>query len=225
MADIKAFIIAQVFDEDDKERFWVRGDDERVYEFAKSLLYSGTEEPERVEVYDPTHQRTVRFMRDGGYGDVVFEWHDGEAEPCEAYCVSFSGGRGVGGWHSNYGPIVQGVVPASEYVDKRRAPATTSDGYHTVADLYNHRTQLFAALCRVIAREHRDLTFRAWRHHDGTGYEGWFIAGVYVPGLGWATYHCEAGTWDDFAGVPVLDRAPEWDGHTPEDVLVRLANI
>lgn len=94
-----------------------------------------------------------------------------------------------------------------------------SDGYHTFGELYAHRTVLFACLCNL---EHHDMSFKSWHHSDGTMYDGYFIAGIYADS-GWVTYHCEAKYWDMFHCVE-YDLAPEWDGATPNDGLMRLVS-
>jgi hypothetical protein len=94
-----------------------------------------------------------------------------------------------------------------------------SDGYHTFDELYDHRHTLFVALMN----SHPDLSWKSREHEDGTMYAGdWFIAGMDLP-TGEVSYHLAGRFWDT-ARVKALDRAPAWDGHTPEDVLVRLAS-
>lgn len=93
-----------------------------------------------------------------------------------------------------------------------------SDGYHTFNELYAHRRALTAALCSAVPD-------RAWRsrvHSDGIVWDGWFIVGLDLPGTGQVSYHYRLEDWDDFAAVPELDRAPAYDGHTSDDVIVRL---
>ena len=118
---------------------------------------------------------------------------------------------------------VSGKLTSPPYVRKDKAPGDTSDGWHTFDELYEHRTILFASLCNIHQMWHTplDVTFRSWKHHDGTMYDGMFIAGILTDG-GWVTYHCEAKFWDYFCYVPELDRAPEWDGATPDHGLGRL---
>ena len=93
-----------------------------------------------------------------------------------------------------------------------------SDGFHTFNDLYEHRHALFALLCVVGRHE-----LRPWKsklHSDGTMFDGWFIAGMSF-GEEQITYHLPARVWGDI-DAQVLERAPEWDGHTPHDVVRRL---
>lgn len=93
-----------------------------------------------------------------------------------------------------------------------------SDGYHTFGELYRHRTVLFAALCAA----HSNAAWRALRHADGTMYDGMFIVGIHTA-VGDITYHCEMEYWDMFAKVTtLLEHAPAYDGHTPNDVIDRI---
>ena len=95
----------------------------------------------------------------------------------------------------------------------------TSDGYHTFNELYAHRNLLFVLLMR-----HRPA--RSWRsrlHSDHTAFDGFFIAGMRLPD-GDITYHLPNDLWEMLDGTDIETSAvaPEWDGHTSEDVLNRL---
>lgn len=98
-----------------------------------------------------------------------------------------------------------------------------SDGYHTFDELYDHRCHLFVALMRCQS----GLSWRAKLHDDGSEYPGWFIAGMHLP-TGDITYHLPLWMWPlldspaDYAFIETFDKAPKWDGHTPNDVLIRL---
>ena len=94
-----------------------------------------------------------------------------------------------------------------------------SDGYHTFNELYKHRTILFSVICNT----HKDIAWKSKLHHDGTMYDGMFIVGIDTPD-GTCTYHCENKFWDLFH-VKELDNTPEWDGHTPDDVLIRIQSL
>jgi len=93
-----------------------------------------------------------------------------------------------------------------------------SDGFHTFGELYQHRIILFA--CLSLASKSGLRCWKSWKHHDGSGFDGWFIGGMQLP-TGMVTYHMEAKYWDMF-DVEELELGLEWDGHTAEDVLVRL---
>ena len=87
-----------------------------------------------------------------------------------------------------------------------------SDGYHTFDELYYHRTVLFAIICN----HNRALAWKSKLHNDGTMYEDMFIAGISTP-EGQYTYHIQNEYWDLF-NVNERNKAPEWDGHKPEDI-------
>ena len=93
-----------------------------------------------------------------------------------------------------------------------------SDGYHTFNELYAHRCSLFAGLMK----SHKQLSWKSRVHNDGTGYDGWFIAGMNLP-LGTITYHLPTEQfWDSTADITELEVAPVWDGHTSDDVIKRI---
>lgn len=96
-----------------------------------------------------------------------------------------------------------------------------SDGYHTFEELYEHRITLFLTLMKLI-----DTAWYSKFHSDGTAISGWFIAGINFP-HGGVTYHLPQSAWCDAAktGAKCLEFAPEWDGHTSEDVLKRLRSF
>lgn len=95
----------------------------------------------------------------------------------------------------------------------------TSDGYHTFNELYEHRSLLFINLMR----SNPMISWRANNHHDGSGFDGWFVAGIHLP-TGDITYHLPSEMWEllDYSGIMTSNRAPEWDGHTSKDVALRL---
>ena len=90
------------------------------------------------------------------------------------------------------------------------------DDYHTMDELYDHRTILFAIVCK----QHSTSSWKSKRHSDGTSEDGWFIAGIETP-YGQITYHQKMEYWEYF-DCKELEKAPKYDGHTPEDVLYRL---
>lgn len=108
-----------------------------------------------------------------------------------------------------------------------------SDGYHTFEELYEHRCLLFLSLVKLrdswatiyegqlgYDAEWDMAPWKSRLHSDGTSLDGWFIAGLILPG-GPITYHLPDKFWDLCKAVEV-ERAPEWDGHTSADVLKRL---
>lgn len=108
------------------------------------------------------------------------------------------------------------------------------DGYHTFDELYAHRIALFIALCQQLLNrnivceelgEDRVVIWRSKKHSDGGSYDGWFIMGINTEKGKQISYHLPMSKWDETAFAHELETAPEWDGHTPDDVLNRLKNI
>lgn len=101
-----------------------------------------------------------------------------------------------------------------------------SDGYHTFGELYEHRIELFIALCRVIPCEERECSvWRSKKHSDGIEWDGWFLLGINKTPGQQITYHLPISKWDQCSFVDELDQAPAWDGHTSQDVLDRLKEL
>jgi hypothetical protein len=95
-----------------------------------------------------------------------------------------------------------------------------SDGYHTFNELYHHRAVLFSVICN----HNPNLAWKAKAHHDGTMYDGMFIVGIQTP-EGQATYHYDIEPYWDYFLVKELDKAPEWDGHSPKDAIERIQHF
>ena len=98
-----------------------------------------------------------------------------------------------------------------------------SDGYHTFAELYEHRYALMLALMRC-------QVSRSWYsryHEDGKlpfDSADWFIVGIDLP-TGTITYHLPIRLWSAAVvatGANELPTGKPWDGHTPPDVVSRL---
>lgn len=109
---------------------------------------------------------------------------------------------------------IQDLIDRSSVVRKGKL----SDGYHTFDDLYYHRMILFSVVCN----SYKDNAWKSKLHDDGSMFSGYFIVGV-TTSEGEFTYHYKLEYWDMF-DVKELDRAPKWDGHTSEDI-VMLLNI
>jgi hypothetical protein len=112
-----------------------------------------------------------------------------------------------------------------------------SDGYHTFKELYDHRITLYIALCQLLKRQENAIGFipvgesfvwRSKKHSDGeicfgTGTQ--FVLGIGKEKGKQITYHLPIEKWDETNFAETLETAPEWDSHTPEDVLERLKNL
>lgn len=97
-----------------------------------------------------------------------------------------------------------------------------SDGYHTFAELYEHRHSLMLALMR--AQPH--ICWFSRRHADGElpfGSDDWFIVGAELPNAP-ITYHLPAALYSlaQKTGAIELLAGRPWDGHTAADVVQRL---
>lgn len=108
----------------------------------------------------------------------------------------------------------------ARYIEPQPITGDTSDGYHTFNELYDHRAKLFS----VIVRCFKDRAWKSKLHHDGTMYEGMFIVGIETP-QGQATYHYNIDPYWSTFDCKELAHAPEWDGHTPEQAISRIASL
>ena len=108
-----------------------------------------------------------------------------------------------------------------------------SDGFHTMDELYEHRITLYIALCRKIGglmnlSPEKPLFNKVWRskvHSDGSVFEGWFVLGIGIEEGKQITYHLPLHKWEETGFAEELDKAPTFDGHTPADVITRLATL
>ena len=94
-----------------------------------------------------------------------------------------------------------------------------SDGYHTFDELYHHRAVLFAVICNM----YPDKAWKSKQHDDPNFpmYKGMFIVGIETP-EGQATYHYNLDPYWDIFNVKEIDRAPKFDGHTPDEAIRRI---
>lgn len=101
----------------------------------------------------------------------------------------------------------------------------TSDGYHTFRELYRYRMLYNAAFFNMLSRHTSIPVVKSHRHGDGElcfgG--GWFIVMAQLP-TGQVSNHYEDRFWELF-NLPEAEKAPEWDGHTPNDAADRLESF
>lgn len=115
-----------------------------------------------------------------------------------------------------------GEIKSFDYKDGKvviEGDMEASDTYHTFTELYAHRITLFVALMKG----HKEISWKSKLHNDGTSFDGWFIAGMKLP-TGDITYHIPERFWNAMENIETLENAPEWDGHTSDDVVRRLNN-
>lgn len=106
---------------------------------------------------------------------------------------------------------------ALKYADGR-----TSDGYHTFDELYEYRKLYNAAFFNALAKDKSCPVIKSLKHSDGDPCfgGGWFIVMAQLP-TGQISNHYEIKDWDMFK-CEELEKAWEWDGHTPKDAADRL---
>jgi hypothetical protein len=95
-----------------------------------------------------------------------------------------------------------------------------SDGYHTFNELYHHRAILFAVICNSMP----DKAWKSKLHDTGDMYDGMFIIGIETL-EGQATYHYDINPYWDMFKVKELEKAPKWDGHTPQMAIDRISRL
>lgn len=108
----------------------------------------------------------------------------------------------------------------ADLIEPHPIDGETSDGYHTFNELYHHRAVLFSVIVATFSE-------RAWKsklHADGTMYDGMFIVGIETPD-GQATYHYDIDPYWNLFRCTELERAPEWDGHTPNQAIERISKL
>ena len=108
----------------------------------------------------------------------------------------------------------------ADLIEPMPVSGDTSDGYHTFNELYHHRAVLFS----VVVAAFSEKAWRAKAHHDGTMYDGMLIVGIETPD-GQATYHYDITPYWNMFRCRELDRAPEWDGHTPSQAIERIGKL
>jgi hypothetical protein len=67
-----------------------------------------------------------------------------------------------------------------------------------------------------------------WRSEvngDGTKWDGWFILGFVDDNGKQITYHLPIEKWNETSFAETIDKAPDFDGHTSDDVLERLKKL
>lgn len=99
------------------------------------------------------------------------------------------------------------------------------DGYHTWDELYEHRIWLWIKFCETLRNEFSSRVWRSKLHDDGSSFEGWFVLGL-GKGMGTQmTYHLPLIVWEATNFAETLEKAPEFDGHTSDDVLERIKKL
>ena len=112
-------------------------------------------------------------------------------------------------------------IPAADVIEVPESGIEDlSDGYHTFNELYHHRAVLFSVICNLMP----DKAWKSKLHDTGDMYDGMFIVGIETP-QGQATYHYDVDPYWDMFKVKELEKAPKWDGHTPQEAIERILNF
>jgi ParB/RepB/Spo0J family partition protein len=112
------------------------------------------------------------------------------------------------------------------HVLKDDAKSKLRDGYHSFEELYEHRSALYISLCDQLKRsEDAPPVWRTKVHFDGTIMDGWFLLGIGETSGHQITYHLPEHLWDKCSFALDWERAPEFDGHTPAEVIERLYKL
>ncbi len=105
----------------------------------------------------------------------------------------------------------------ADLIEPKPVTGDTSDGFHTFNELYHHRAVLFSLIVACFP----SASWKSKQHSDGTMYDGMFIVGI-ETNWGQATYHYDVDECWDMFRCRELERAPEWDGHTPDQAIERI---
>ena len=102
-----------------------------------------------------------------------------------------------------------------------------NDGYHSFGNLYEHRIELFIALCREYGDNlyNERTVWKSKKHSDGSSIEGWFILGIGTKKGNQITYHIPLSYWEKLYDITTLSQAPKFDGHNSRDVIKRLKKL
>lgn len=123
----------------------------------------------------------------------------------------------------------QGVNPTKQHsmkCPKLYGKKCTCDGYHTFEELYEHRIILYIALCKDLAAQKELHIWASTLHSDGTSFGDWFVLGIHKEKGNQITYHLPARFWGEVCEfAEILEKAPDYDNHTSDDVLERIKNL
>lgn len=111
--------------------------------------------------------------------------------------------------------------PNSDTTKSAVINGSTSDGYHTFDELYEHRNWLWINLCKHLECG----AWKSWKHSDGTNIDGWFLLGMNAEKGKQITYHLPMRLWNETLFASEEKIAPKFDGHTSADVLDRLKKL
>ena len=98
------------------------------------------------------------------------------------------------------------------------------DGYHTFDELYEHRQILWIKLCDRLSGQ--KYIWASTKYSDGTTFGDWFVLGMNDEKGKQITYHLSAKYWNEVCNFAnILEKAPEFDGHTSDEVYERISQL
>ena len=80
-------------------------------------------------------------------------------------------------------------------------------------------------ITRPIITEYIHFAWRSKLHSDGSKFEGRFILGMNEEKGKQITYHLPLSKWKETDFAKTLKKSPEFDGHSSDDVLERIAKL
>jgi hypothetical protein len=164
----------------------------------------------RAELVEPEAEEPTIPSRYSGYEIAVYRdgFHAGFKEALD---------------RAFYAGYKEALARAALAEQPENDPSQISDGFHTFAELYEHRHALTLSLMKAKP----EMFWFSRRHNDGElcfGVGDWFIVGAELPTVGSISYHLPMALWESAqrSGATMLKIGRPWDGHTPEDVVERL---
>lgn len=126
---------------------------------------------------------------------------------------------------------INATIKKAEQYNKEFDTNEISDWYHTFWELYAHRIILWIKLCMMIANNSTQLwglnpVWMSELHSDWSKYDGWFILWLWQDNGSQITYHIPMSYYEEAKKIAVmLENAPEYDWHTPWDVIERIKKL
>lgn len=189
-----------------------------------------TQKPDAVELKPCPFCGGTAFLHNDMDNDTTMWWYV-SCSQCINQTTHFCAGRDIviARWNTRDTAELDALrreVEAGKQID-----GSTSDGHHTFDELYEYRKLYNAALfnewwaLRETLYGFQFNVHKSKRHSDGElcfgG--GWFIVQATLP-TGQISNHYKLDDWDLFK-CEEREQADTYDGHSPSDVAVRLAQF
>lgn len=164
----------------------------------------------------------IEVIREGDADNGIPPSVDCSIETLEGVMKANVGDYIIKGVNGEFYPCKQDIFEKT-YLHEDDMMSNISDGYHTFNELYRYRMLYNAAFFNELAKGDVEVC-KSHKHYDGEECfgGGWFIVMAKLP-TGQISNHYENQYWELF-DIPKLDKAWEWDGHTPDEASRRLEN-